>query len=77
MNPKPLLSNGIMLMILSVILGWIATASYGYNFVAQTVPEALTDLTVVIMFLTGLVLSTIGRALTWKYPKLKSGNNGK
>lgn len=55
--------NGTVLLILTVIGSIVTTRAYGGNFVAQTVPEAITDLLIGVVFLNGYVMVTVGRMI--------------
>jgi hypothetical protein len=63
MKRNSLVINGRVLLVLGVILTIVTTKAYGNNFVAQTVPEALTDLAHVIVALTGYVMVTVGKSI--------------
>ena len=63
MNRRPFLANGMVVIIGSVIGLWWSTYHYGNNFVSKTTPEAISDLTLFMSFLVGVILYTIGQAL--------------
>ena len=63
MNRKAFIFQGIFLQIMSALMAHYETKAYGGNLVPGTTCEALCDLIVVIVCLTGTVLFTIGMAL--------------
>ena len=63
MKREPFIFTGLFLQVLSVAGAIFTTKEYGDNLVPVTTCEAITDLTVVLAMLTGIVLVTIGRAL--------------
>ena len=68
MNRNVFIVNGFGLILASIMLNFIATRGYGNNLLPQTTPEAITDLIVTFIILTGFVLVTIGRALPKNNP---------
>lgn len=63
MNRHIFLFHGWAIMIVSLLAVTYHSEVYGNNLVAVTTPEAITDLICVLIFLTGTVLMTIGKAM--------------
>jgi len=60
MRKQPFKRIGIVLIIGSCIGSCVLNHHYGWNMVAQSTPEAIADLTHVLIALVGAVLYTIG-----------------
>jgi len=60
---EPFIRTGVALVTIGCVAGIAITVLYGNNGVAETVQEAIAELTIVLVTLTGVVLHTIGRAL--------------
>jgi len=63
MDGHALFKAGVKLLIGAVLLGLALTITYGGNLVPQNTQEAIMDLVVMLMFLTGYVLTAVGQAM--------------
>ena len=66
MRARPFIVSGLVTNMLGLYYGIVTTIAYGSNTLPETTIEAITDLTSMVMVLTGVVLSTIGLSLTKK-----------
>ena len=63
MKREPFIVSGLWIQLVSVVMAIFTTKKYGDNWVPATTCEAITDLTLIVAMLTGIVLVAIGRAL--------------
>lgn len=63
MNKKIIMQNGVILIIAAVVIGTVGEIRHGFNISPETTIEAIEDLTFAVIFLTGFVMRTIGKAM--------------
>lgn len=63
MNGKIVMWSGYGLVVAAIVMGHFATKGFGDHFLPMTVQEAICDLSVMLMALTGYVMTAVGLAI--------------